>query len=132
MVKDGPEQSRPQTRGDCVNGPRPCPWVGCRHHLLLDLTRSKGLRAPALRLAVPSPPPALRYSADARLVEAFTDEAVERLSRMHETCSLDVADASAMRNSVEVASILGVSRQDIQFATHRATESMAKYAKQLK
>ena len=24
---------RPKTRGDCINGPRPCPWVGCRHHL---------------------------------------------------------------------------------------------------
>jgi hypothetical protein len=25
--------NRPRTRGDCVNGPRPCPWVGCRYHL---------------------------------------------------------------------------------------------------
>jgi hypothetical protein len=24
---------RPVTRGDCVGGPRPCPWVSCRHHL---------------------------------------------------------------------------------------------------
>jgi hypothetical protein len=24
---------RPRTRGDCQNGPRPCPWARCRYHL---------------------------------------------------------------------------------------------------
>ena len=23
----------PRTRGDCANGPRPCSWTACRHHL---------------------------------------------------------------------------------------------------
>lgn len=27
---------RPKTRGECKDGPRPCPWVGCRHHLWSD------------------------------------------------------------------------------------------------
>lgn len=27
------EIGRPKTRGECVDGPRPCPWYGCRHHL---------------------------------------------------------------------------------------------------
>lgn len=31
--------TRPRTRGDCVGGPRPCPWVGCRHNLYLDVRR---------------------------------------------------------------------------------------------
>jgi hypothetical protein len=31
---------RPRTRGDCINGPRPCPWVGCRHNLYLDIRRA--------------------------------------------------------------------------------------------
>lgn len=26
----------PRTRRDCVDGPRPCPWVRCKHHLLLS------------------------------------------------------------------------------------------------
>jgi len=26
--------ARPRTRGDCVDGPRPCPWQGCRFHLV--------------------------------------------------------------------------------------------------
>jgi hypothetical protein len=24
---------QPRTRGDCVDGPRPCPWLSCRYHL---------------------------------------------------------------------------------------------------
>jgi hypothetical protein len=33
---------RPQTRGDCVDGPRPCPFVSCRHHLYLDVNPRNG------------------------------------------------------------------------------------------
>jgi hypothetical protein len=34
---------RPVTRGDCVGGERPCPWVSCTHHALLGpLTRECG------------------------------------------------------------------------------------------
>lgn len=29
--------SRPRTRAECADGPRPCPWVSCRYHLALDL-----------------------------------------------------------------------------------------------
>ncbi len=31
------ERLRPRTRGDCVDGPRPCPWHACRHHLGTDV-----------------------------------------------------------------------------------------------
>ena len=27
----------PRTRADCLNGPRPCPWISCRKHLFLDI-----------------------------------------------------------------------------------------------
>lgn len=27
---------RPRTRGDCLDGPRPCPWGSCRYHLVAD------------------------------------------------------------------------------------------------
>jgi len=40
------QYDRPQTRGDCVDGPRPCPWVGCRYHLYLDLTVDGTLKVP--------------------------------------------------------------------------------------
>ena len=33
---------RPRTRADCVDGPRPCPWVACRYHLALDVLPETG------------------------------------------------------------------------------------------
>ena len=35
---------RPKTRADCIDGIRPCPFVGCRFHLFLDAGRSGNLR----------------------------------------------------------------------------------------
>jgi hypothetical protein len=62
-------QERPKTRGDCVNGPRPCPWVGCRHHLYVDVKEGPDGRQ-FLRMNFPG----------------------IALEDLKETCSLDVAD----------------------------------------
>lgn len=38
---------RPRTRADCEvgeNAQRPCPWVGCRHHVALEVMGGGGLR----------------------------------------------------------------------------------------
>lgn len=35
---------RPRTRGDCGAVPRPCPLVGCAHHLYLDVVRRGSLK----------------------------------------------------------------------------------------
>lgn len=34
------EAMRPKTRADCIDGERPCPFVGCKHNLFLDITRT--------------------------------------------------------------------------------------------
>jgi hypothetical protein len=43
IVIDEAEQEgdarRPRTRGDCAEGPRPCPWVGCKYNLYLDVRK---------------------------------------------------------------------------------------------
>lgn len=26
----------PARRADCIDGPRPCPWIGCRYHLQVE------------------------------------------------------------------------------------------------
>ena len=61
-------KARPLTRGDCVgsgdNAVRPCPWVGCRHHLAIEVKSTGTLR--------------IRFD---------VEDAVDS-----ETCSLDVAD----------------------------------------
>jgi hypothetical protein len=37
-------ESRPRTRADCASVPRPCPWVGCRYNLFLDVTDAGGIK----------------------------------------------------------------------------------------
>lgn len=65
-----PEVVRPRTRADCLPGgcneARPCPFVGCAHHLYLDVVGVNG----ALRISQP-------------LVDVWD---------LPETCALDVAD----------------------------------------
>jgi hypothetical protein len=56
---------RPTTRGDCVAGHRPCPWVSCRHNLFADVSENGWLK-----LNFPHLDP----------------------DQMVESCSLDVAD----------------------------------------
>jgi hypothetical protein len=62
---------RPQTRGDCVDGPRPCPWVGCRYSLFLDVTKAGSLK--------------LNFPADS------LDGLVDNLMALEHSCVLDVA-----------------------------------------
>lgn len=33
----------PRTRADCLGGPRPCPWMGCKYHLAVSVTRAGNL-----------------------------------------------------------------------------------------
>jgi hypothetical protein len=40
-LKRVPYPKRPRTRQDCFNYSRPCPWVGCKYHLFLDINGEK-------------------------------------------------------------------------------------------
>lgn len=85
---------RPKTRGDCVDGPRPCPWVSCRHHLAIEVTRSA--------LANESSPDSVK----------FIFPGVE-LEDMNDTCSLDVADAGGV--SLDAAALtMNVTRERLR------------------
>ena len=33
---------RPRTRADCIDGPRPCPYVACKYNLFLDINPDTG------------------------------------------------------------------------------------------
>jgi hypothetical protein len=57
---------RPVIRAQCQGGARPCPWVGCRHHLYLDVNPENG----SIKLNFPG----------------------ATLESLKETCSLDVSD----------------------------------------
>ena len=36
------DEERPRTRADCANVPRPCPFVGCKYNLYLDVHPETG------------------------------------------------------------------------------------------
>lgn len=40
----GVDYLRPKTRGECVDGDRPCPFVSCQHHLYLDVSSNGSIK----------------------------------------------------------------------------------------
>jgi len=79
----------PKTRGDCIDGPRPCPWTRCRYHLAPDFVLHGIGEAESAWLL--------------RMGEAFG---------MKETCALDVADAGA-HDPDEIGKLLGLTRKNV-------------------
>lgn len=126
MSHPGNEQ-RPRTRGECKDGPRPCPWVSCRHHLLLEIASGKpidGVRDArptsirlnrALEAGLLGRRPGLAAVAPAEIVRAWIRDAVEHLDAMEYTCALDVADDHPDGYPlVGVAELLGVTTAAIK------------------
>jgi hypothetical protein len=94
---------RPMVRAECLHEARPCPWVSCRHHLLLEVAETNGgldVRPTTLRLNRPriggdqtmGRRSGLASSAANHLVEQWIDDAVEHLAGMRYSCVLDIAD----------------------------------------
>jgi hypothetical protein len=63
------DHERPKTRADCVDGPRPCPYVGCRFHLYLDVDHSRG---------------SVKFN--------YPEVGPDELEKLEDTCALDIAD----------------------------------------
>lgn len=97
--------SRPRIRGDCVNGPRPCPYVSCVHHLAVTETIKGGLIRPGRgknTIGI--------KASKIEDVRIFGEIVVSMLDVMPETCSLDVADKGA-HTLDDVAVHMGVTRE---------------------
>lgn len=92
-TSDLPE--RPRTRADCAGGPRPCPWVSCRHHLYLDVLPNGAL-----------------------------EHAPVEVHEMVDSCALDVADEGP-HSSNEVGEVLGCARQRIEWIEKNAQNKLA-------
>ncbi len=78
---------RPKSRLECINGPRPCPFVACKHHLYLDVNPDTG----SIKLNFPDVP----------------------VWEMRETCALDIADRGGVTLE-EVGEILNLTRERIR------------------
>lgn len=115
---------RPTTRAECPTV-RPCPWVGCSHHLLLDLHGGNTGSAPTLRLNGRSVL-GLRRSAPAMVIEAFIETALERLEQLEHSCSLDAAEEGG-RPMHAVAELLGVVKQRVVQEETSAKQKLAAF-----
>jgi hypothetical protein len=78
---------RPRSRAECKSGPRPCPFVACKHHLYLDVNPVTG----SIKLNFP-----------------HLD-----LSEMKETCALDIADRGAITLE-EIGEVMNLTRERIR------------------
>lgn len=90
--------SRPATRADCVGGLRPCPFLGCRYHLYLDVNPETG----SVKLNFPD----------------------TELHEMAETCTLDVADRQGM-TLARVGSLMNLTRERIRQLESQALARLA-------
>jgi len=78
---------RPGNRSQCIEGPRPCPYVACKHHLYLDVNPDTG----SIKLNFPDIP----------------------VWEMEHTCALDIADRGGVTLE-EVGEILNLTRERIR------------------
>jgi len=97
--------NRPQIRGECASGPRPCPWVGCRHHLVEIRVRARG--------AVDVAGDVLEPHATVEELDAAAERLADRLRLMPATCALDVAEQQGL-NRTDVGLVLGLTRTRVQ------------------
>ena len=80
----------PETRGDCLLGMRPCPWIRCRYHMIWVVNCK----------------PHLWH----RLSD---DDIVAQILELPETCVLDVADRGG-ETLQNIGAILGISRERVR------------------
>jgi hypothetical protein len=78
---------KPRNRAECANGPRPCPFVSCKHHLYIDVSPRTG----AIKLNFPD-------------LEVW---------EMGESCALDVADRGGTTLE-DVGAIMNLTRERIR------------------
>lgn len=125
------DDERPRTRGDCEGRPRPCPWVGCRHNLLIDVTPAGSIVLNAGRRTRLSLTPrndgkvrrrtlnvtrrtgVLRPKAGPMRVQEFADLVVAELEAPgRASCVLDVAEENCIGMTLEATGdVLAITRE---------------------
>ena len=99
---------RPRVRGDCAEGPRPCPWASCRYHLYGDLFKNStgGIDGA----------PSTYWRKNKHGLEVWD---------MPETCALDVADKNGDGVTQDaIAKLLGATHQRVSQVEARAMKKV--------
>jgi hypothetical protein len=93
---------RPRSRQDCANGPRPCPWISCRHHLWAEVAFVPRRKLYRWRNDAPAP------------------------WEMAHTCALDVAEEGGTTLE-DVGKILGLTRERVRQLEAQALAKLARF-----
>lgn len=94
---DDGKRRLPMTRGECVDGVRPCPYVSCRHHLYLDVAPNGNIKL------------------------NFPDLEVDQ---MLESCVLDAADRGGLTLE-ETADVVNLTRERVRQIEQAALDQVA-------
>ena len=84
---------RVRTRGQCLGGLRPCPFVSCKWHLYLDIIRYHKIK--------------INHESEGE------EDIADVLLRMPETCALDVADRGPHTLN-DIGIYMGLTRERIR------------------
>ena len=87
---------RPKTRGDCIDGPRPCPWALCQYHLFVEVTPRRKVVGGEM--------------VGGNLKMVFPGRNIKDLD---ETCALDVADRGGYTLD-QVGLLMNVTRERVR------------------
>lgn len=91
-----PDVQRPRTRGDCIGGPRPCPFVSCSAHLYISVSATGGL--------------------------TFDHPTID-VENLKESCSLDAADRGGLTLE-EVGAAMGITRERVRQIEERSLRKL--------
>jgi hypothetical protein len=91
------EATRPKTRADCINSPRPCVFVSCKYNLYLDVNPETG----SVKLNFPD----------------------KEIWELEYTCALDVAEKGGITLE-EVGQIMNLTRERIRQVETRGLEKV--------
>ncbi len=116
---------RPKTVAECVGRPLPCPWVGCRYHMLIDVEEGTGTIKVSSGSASrrsdgrPGSPRGKVHGWAVRTAksenEARSDQIVDRLMDMGEdSCLLHMLRKGQSRTLEEVGSVMKVTRERVR------------------
>lgn len=97
------DAERPKTRAECAGAPRPCPYVSCKHHLYLDVSKRGSIKV------------------------NFPDIEVEAMT---ESCALDVAEAGE-RTREEVGALMNMTGERVRQLEESGLEKLRESALEL-
>jgi hypothetical protein len=119
------EPSRPKTREDCVGGLRPCPHVGCRHHLYSDVNERD--RGATLRIRTDVLPWEMEYSCALDVADMEAGDLAHLVLDVEGATQEKTHGNNANHTLGEIGALLGVTREAVRQIEAGAVEKFSEH-----